>query len=90
LGTSGSFPWRLEGAKVKYFGTACLALILTTPGTALAQLTTDQRIHEFQNLVSLYAKRYGPYAWKQQALGFSMFDTKPWLDRIRAAKDDLE
>jgi hypothetical protein len=57
---------------------------------ASAQLTVDQRVHDFQNLSALYAKRYAPADWKRQALGFDLFDIKPWLERLRAAKDDLE
>jgi hypothetical protein len=57
---------------------------------ASAQLTVDQRVHDFQNLAALYAKRYAPADWKRVALGFDLFDLKPWLDRVRAAKDDLE
>ena len=72
---------------------ALLVLAALTPlfsQEALAQLTPDQRVFDFQNLVALYAKRYAPYAWKNLALGFNMFDVQPWFDRIRAAKSDLE
>ena len=64
--------------------------MLLAPGAAFAQLLPQQRVQDFQYLVGLYAKRYAPYGWKKQALGFDMFDARPWLDRVRAAKDDLE
>lgn len=55
-----------------------------------AQMTVDQRVHEFQALAGLYAKRYGPANWKIQALGVNIFELKPWMDRVRAAKNDLD
>src|SRR5262245_65246420 len=68
------------------------ALILATlaPLTLHAQLLPDQRVFDFQSLAALFAKRYAPADWKRQALGFDMFDLRPWLDRVRNAKDDLE
>src|SRR5262249_3372760 len=67
-----------------------LASILVAPQFLSAQLLPEQRLQDFQNLAALYAKRYAPYDWKKQALGFDLFDLKPWLTRIQAAKDDLE
>jgi C-terminal processing protease CtpA/Prc len=55
-----------------------------------AELTVEQRSHDFQNLAALYAKRYAPYEWKRQISGFDLFDLKPWMDRVRQSKDDLE
>lgn len=55
-----------------------------------AQMTVDQRIHEFQSLAGLYAKRYGPANWKIQGIGVNIFELKPWMDRVRAAKTDLD
>jgi hypothetical protein len=63
----------------------CLAV-----ATLSAQLLPEQRVLDFQVLASLYAKRYAPLEWKRQALNFDLLDLKPWLDRVRAAKDDLE
>ncbi|MDX2149323.1 MAG: S41 family peptidase [Bryobacteraceae bacterium] len=59
-------------------------------GAAMPQMTVDQRVHDFQNLAALYAKRYAPGEWKKYALGFDLFDLTPWLQRIRAATSDLE
>src|SRR5436853_2589305 len=67
-----------------------LALLLAIPHTASAQLLPDQRVLDFQNLAALYAKRYAPYDWKKLALGFDLLDLQPWINRIQAAKDDLE
>ena len=45
---------------------ACLAI----PGRA--QLNAEQRVHDFTNLASLYAKRYAPYEWKRQFLATTL------------------
>jgi hypothetical protein len=69
---------------------ACLllaALLLALPWSLHAQLLPEQRVFDFQNLVALYVKRYAPYDWKRAALGFDLFDIKPWVDKVRAAKE---
>src|SRR5262245_34516106 len=58
--------------------------------TLFAQMTPEQRAFDFQALASLYAKRYGPANWKLQALGVNIFEVKPWMDRVKSAKSDLE
>ncbi|MEZ5400597.1 MAG: S41 family peptidase [Bryobacteraceae bacterium] len=65
----------------------CLAL---APGFAIAQLTPEQRLFDFEQLVSVFAKNYGPYEWKRDRMNFDLYRTEPWVERIRAAKDDLE
>ena len=55
-----------------------------------AQLTTDQKIEEFQYLTALYAKNYAPYEWKKETQSFDLLDIGAWLDRIRSSRDDLE
>ena len=62
------------------------ALAATCPG----QMTTDQRINDFLNLAGLYAKNYAPYEWKRDVFGFDLMEAGPWLDRVRASRDDLE
>ncbi len=69
---------------------ATLMLLIALPQSASAQLPAGQRVSDFQNLAALYAKRYAPYDWKRQALGFDALNIKSWLDRVLAAKDDLE
>ncbi len=59
-------------------------------GELLAQLSAEQRVLDFQNLAGIYAKRYAPYEWKRQVFGFDLYNVKPWLERVRNAKDDLE
>jgi hypothetical protein len=72
----------------KILALTALAASLAMP--TFAQMTSDQRLTDFQTLAALYAKRYGPANWKTEALGVNVFNMKPWADRIRAATDDLE
>ena len=65
-----------------------LALIYALP--LGAQLSREQKLHDFQNLAGTYAKRYAPYEWKRQILGFDLMNIGPWLDRINRSRDDLE
>jgi hypothetical protein len=55
-----------------------------------AQLTTEQKIFDFNQLQALYAKNYGPYEWKRDAIGFDLLDSRPWLDRIGKTANDLD
>jgi hypothetical protein len=64
-------------------------LCVLSVATTSAQLTTDQRLFDFQGLAALYAKRYAPLDWKKLAFGFDALNISPWLARVRAAPDDL-
>jgi len=70
----------------------CCRLLLLTLAASLsyAQLTTDQKVSDFQALAGLYAKRYGPYEWKRDALGIDLFNIAPWLAQVQATKNDLD
>ena len=68
----------------------CLLVMGGLVSDLSAQLLPDQRVQDFQNLAALYVKRYAPYEWKRHIFGFDLLDITPWLDRVRAAKDDLE
>lgn len=65
-----------------------LALASTTIHAQEA-LTREQRIADLTQLASQYAKNYGPYEWKRDALGFDLMRLTPWLIRI-AHSDDLD
>ncbi len=67
---------------------AALAALSTI--SAAAQLTSDQKVSDFVQLAGTYAKNYGPYEWKIQTQGFDLYDVKPWLERVRATKNDLD
>jgi len=70
----------------------CRRLLVLFLGSSLsyAQLTMDQKVSDFQELAALYAKRYGPYEWKRDALGFDLFNISPWLTKIQATNNDLD
>lgn len=57
---------------------------------ASAQMTTEQRLIDFQHLVGIFAQNYGPYEFKRDVIGFDLYKVQPWVDRIRAAKTDIE
>ena len=59
-----------------------------TPG--FGQLTLDQKMSDFMNIVGVYDKNYGPYDWKKKAFGYDLLNIAPWVDKIRATKDDLD
>lgn len=67
--------------------TAMFAL-LTVP--AAAQLSVEQKLLDFQSLVSLYAKQYAPLEWKRDTQGFDLYQVAPWVERIRRSADDLD
>jgi hypothetical protein len=67
-----------------------VALFVCTAALGFAQLTLDQKLADFNQLVALYAKNYAPYEWKRDVIGFDLYDTKPWLDKIRESKTDLD
>src|SRR6187455_3238854 len=72
---------------------AGLLIAIVMGATAIplsAQMTLEQRSVDFQALASLYAKRYAPANWKMQSLQVNIFEIRPWADRIRAAKTDIE
>lgn len=68
----------------------CVLLMVLGGLLCSAQLTMDQKISDFQYMASVYAKRYGPYEWKRDVIGFDLLNISPWLDRVRATKTDLE
>lgn len=67
-----------------------VVLFLSTTLLCSAQMTTEQRLFDFEYLASQYAKFYAPYEWKRQLSGFDLYDIKPWLARVQEAKSDLE
>ena len=67
-----------------------LLLMTLAVSSSYAQLTMDQKVSDFQSLAALYAKRYGPYEWKRDALGIDLFDVAPWIAKVQATKDDLD
>src|SRR6188508_1141079 len=71
----------------------CLTLLFfilsLTTTRAQDALTREQRIADLSQLASQYAKNYGPYEWKRDALGFDLLRLTPWLQRVHHS-DDLD
>jgi hypothetical protein len=38
----------------------------------------------------MYEKQYAPFEWKRTQFGFDMLNIDPWLERVAAARSDLE
>jgi hypothetical protein len=55
-----------------------------------AQLSSDQKLLDFQAVASLFAKQYAPYEWKIQTQWFDVLYLRPWAERIRQSRGDLE
>src|SRR5258707_12252768 len=70
--------------------TRLIVLFALLAAVCPAQLTTDQRMADFRNLVDLYARRYAPIQWKQKLLNFDVLNLRPWSDRIGAISNDLD
>lgn len=70
--------------------TSLVALLLCAGTAADAQLSTDQKLMDFQILAANFAKRYAPYEWKRAIFGVDALNIKPFLDRVAASRDDLE
>ena len=66
------------------------ALLLLGAVSFGQQLTVQQRVDDFQYLASVVSRNSATIAWKKQAFGFDARDLGPWLEKVRAAKDDLE
>jgi peptidase S41-like protein len=67
------------------------ALLFTIgAGASWAQLSTDQKLDDFQSLVSLYAKQYAPAGWKLQLFNYDLFNISPWLEKVRKSANDIE
>src|ERR1051325_4129700 len=67
-----------------------LAVCLLGIQLASAQMTPEQKISDFQQLVGLFSKRYAFTEWKKDAIHFDSLNLAPWTNRINASKDDLE
>ncbi len=58
--------------------------------SALAQLTPEQRVQDFQAVSNNLVRYYAPTNWKMIALGHDPLNVSPWLDRVRRVQSDLE
>ena len=71
----------------------CAALLLVCLSGAVPRaqeaMSREQRNADLEALASMYAKNYGPYEWKRDALGFDLMRLTPWLQRVHHS-DDLD
>ena len=67
-----------------------LPMFLLGVQLASAQMTQEQRLNDFQQLVGLFSKRYAFTEWKKDAIHFDSLNLAPWISRINASKDDLD
>ncbi len=65
-------------------------LLLSAASLAHGQMTADQKAADFTSLSQFYLRHYTPANWKIVQFGFDLSDLRPWLDRVRATKNDLE
>jgi hypothetical protein len=68
----------------------CLWAGLTASALWAQNLTRDQKIADLRQLAALYAKNYGPYEWKKEAVGFDLYNLRPWIERAERTRTDLE
>jgi hypothetical protein len=55
-----------------------------------AQLTQDQKVSDFMQLVGLYAKNYGPYEEKRDVFNFDLYNIQPWLTQVQQSQTDID
>ena len=66
------------------------SLLIFLASAAAQNLTPSQKEADFKYLASLYQTHYAPLAWKKQLFGFDPINIRPWLDKVTAAKTDLD
>jgi Peptidase family S41 len=76
----------IKSGVVRWLALALFFLILP----AGAQTSPGQRRVDFEQLAASVAKAYAPYQWKIDIFQYDALQIKPWLERVAAAKDDLE
>lgn len=67
-----------------------LMLLCTLAPICFAQLTTEQKVADFNQLAALYAKNYAPYQLKISLIGFDLLSIQPWLTQVQQSTTDLE
>jgi hypothetical protein len=67
-----------------------LALLSISAGLSWGQLTPGQKLEDFQNLASLYAKLYAPEHWKVELFNYNLFKISPWITMVQQTTNDLD
>ncbi len=70
----------------------CRFAVLFCLGISLSfgQLTTDQKVADFEATAGLFSKGYGPLDWKKKLENFDVRDTPSWAAKVRATRNDIE
>ena len=69
----------------------CASLLALAGALSLpAQLTTAQKLADFQSIADQFAKRYVATQWKGVLFGVNAFDITRFLDRVKATTNDLD
>jgi hypothetical protein len=66
-----------------------MPLLLLAPST-FADLTQQQKVSDFMQLVALYDVNYAPYQLKIQLYNFDLLNIQPWLAQIAQSKTDVD
>lgn len=90
VGWTGNLTAGGSGARGVYIVMIRIGVLLLAASSLFAQLTPEQKAIDLQSIASLYAKQYAPYEWKRDNLQFDLFDLRPWLERARATRNDVE
>jgi len=67
-----------------------LSLSLAALAAFAQNLTPEQKESDFRYMVGQYVTLYAPLDWKKQFLKIDPLDVKPWLERVKQTKTDLE
>lgn len=67
-----------------------LAVLVIAALPAAAQLTSDQKVFDFQALAAIYSKRYAPLDWKIANFNIDPMTIGPWLDAAANTATDLD
>ncbi len=65
-------------------------ILLAGAVSSHAQLTTQQKLADFQTMADQYVKRYVALQWKQMLYGVDAFNVQPFVGRIAATTNDLD
>jgi C-terminal processing protease CtpA/Prc len=64
-------------------------LAISAGANCWGQLSPTQKLDDFQNLASLFAKQYGPFQWKVELFDYNLDKISPWVAKVQQTTDDL-
>lgn len=75
--------------RFRYLGILAACLLLCGV-SGQAQLSTEQRRVDFEQLAAAVSRNYAPYQWKMDAFQYDALQLKPWLERLAQTTNDLD